>query len=89
MLADVPGLPVRLGEAEETGALGGAIAAAVGIGWHGDEAAAVAALTRPRAVLLPDPARSAVHDRRFAVWQRLTAALEPFWADLQELGNDR
>lgn len=87
MMADVLGLPVRLGTAEETGALGGAIAAAVGIGLYADDTAAVAAMTAPRAVLSPDGGRRALHDRRFAVWQRLTAAMEPFWADLAGLGR--
>jgi L-xylulokinase len=85
MMADVLGLPVRLGTAEETGALGAAIAAAVGIGLCANEEAAVAAMTRPRAVLSPDPTRHALHDRRFAVWQRLTAAMEPFWTELAGL----
>ena len=87
MMADVLGLPVRLGHTEETGALGGAIAAAVGVGLCADEASAVAAMTRQRAVLHPGPARQALHDRRFAVWQRLTSAMEPFWAELVELGR--
>jgi len=87
MMADVLGLPVRLGSAEETGALGGAIAAAVGIGLCASEEAAVAAMTRPRAELAPNPQRRDLNDRRFAVWQRLTVAMEPFWADLAALGK--
>lgn len=85
MMADVLGLPVRIGDAEETGALGAAIAAAVGIGLARDEETAVAAMTRPKARLAPDPARMDLHNRRFAVWQRLTATMEPFWAELAAL----
>lgn len=87
MMADVLRLPVTLGSAEETGALGAAIAATVGTGIYPDETAAVAAMTRPRAHLTPDPARRALHDRRFAHWSRLVAAMEPFWADLAGLGQ--
>jgi L-xylulokinase len=87
MMADILGLPVRLGTAEETGALGGAMAAAVGVGIFPDEEAAVAAMTTRKAQLSPDPARRALHDRRFAVWQRLTETMEPFWADLARLGQ--
>lgn len=87
LMADTLGLPVRLGTAEETGALGAAIAAAVGTGLHGSEEAAVAAMTRQRATLSPDPARAALGDRRFVLWQRLTAAMEPFWTDLAALGQ--
>jgi len=87
IMTDVLGLPVQLGAVDETGALGGAIAAAVGIGLYPDDPAAVAAMTRDRAQLSPDPARKALHDRRFAIWQRLTAAMEPFWAELATLGQ--
>lgn len=87
MMADILGLPVTLCCAEETGALGGAIAAAVGTGHYPTEEAAVAAMTKAKAQLAPDPSRRALHDRRFAVWSRLTAAMEPFWADLAELGR--
>jgi hypothetical protein len=38
-------------------------------------------------VLSPDSARKTLYDRRFAIWQRLTAAMEPFWADLAGLGQ--
>jgi L-xylulokinase len=85
MMADILGLPVTLGDAVETGALGGAMAAAVGIGLYPSPEAAVAAMTRTRALLVPDPARAALHDRRFAVWSRLTAAMESFWSDLAAL----
>ena len=87
MMADILGLPVTLGSAEETGALGGAIAAAVGTGRCLTDEDAVAAMTRPRAQLFPDPRLRALHDRRFAVWSRLTAAMEPFWTDLLDLGK--
>jgi len=87
MMADILGLPVTLGSAEETGALGAAIAASVGTGHYPTEEAAVAAMTKAKAQLSPDPRQRALHDRRFAVWQRLTAAMEPFWADLADLGK--
>lgn len=87
MMSDILGLPVRLGQAEETGALGGAIAAAVGVGLHADETNAVAAMTTQKALLHPDPARHALHQRRYAVWQRLIASLEPFWAEMRDLGE--
>jgi L-xylulokinase len=85
MMADILGLKAQLGATEETGALGGAIAAAVGIGLSPNEEAAVARMTRVRASLRPDPSRQALHDRRFAVWRRLTKTMEAFWTDLAEL----
>jgi hypothetical protein len=59
--------------------------AAVGIGLYANVEAAVAAMTPQRAVLFPEPDRRSLHDRRFAVRQRLAAAMEPFWADLADL----
>ena len=44
MMADILGIPVSLGSCEETGALGGAMAAAIGIGLYGDEGQAVASI---------------------------------------------
>jgi L-xylulokinase len=85
MMADILGQPVTLGSAEETGAMGGAIAAAVGTGHCATVEAAVARMTRIKARIIPDPARHRLCNRRFAVWSRLTAAMEPFWADLAAL----
>lgn len=82
MMADILGMPVTLGQAEETGALGGAIAAAVGIGRFATEAEAVLAMTSVRAQVTPDPSRKAVFDRRFSLWARLTSALDPYWEEL-------
>jgi L-xylulokinase len=85
MMADCLDRPVVLGSEEESGALGGAMAAAVGVGLHADAAACAAAMTRPRARLVPDPGRAALFDRRFAVWNRLASAMEPFWTELAAL----
>lgn len=87
LMADVLGRPVRLAAAAETGALGAAIAAAAGAGLHADTDAAASAMAGTRAELAPDPARQALADRRFALWSRLVAAMEPFWADLAAAGE--
>jgi L-xylulokinase len=85
MMADCLGAPIVLGSEEESGALGAAIAAGIGIGQFADETEGAAAMTRPRARLAPDPAATALADRRFAVWTWLTEAMEPFWRDLADL----
>ncbi|GHC60342.1 FGGY-family carbohydrate kinase [Neogemmobacter tilapiae] len=87
MMADVLGLSVTLGQAEETGALGGAMAAAVGAGLYPDLENAVAAMTQTRASLSPDPERQALHDRRYALWTHLTTAMEPLWSNLAAMGQ--
>ncbi|WP_187972650.1 FGGY-family carbohydrate kinase [Aquibium microcysteis] len=79
MFADGLGVAVTVAEARETGALGAAIAAAIGAGLYPDEAAAVAAMTRPARTYVPDPAMRAHYDRRYAIWSRWTEAMEPLW----------
>jgi len=82
MFADGLGVPVTVAEAAETGALGAAIAASIGAGIHRDEAAAVSAMTRPAHTFSPDPAMRDHYDRRYAIWTRLTQALDPIWREL-------
>ena len=83
LFADGLGVDVTVAEAQETGALGAAIAAAVGTGIHPDVEAAVAAMTRPAHCFSHDPAMRAHYDRRYAIWTRLTAALDPLWRALE------
>jgi L-xylulokinase len=85
MFADGLGVPVTVAEARETGALGAAIAAAVGAGIHADEMAAVRAMTRPERTYRPNADLQAHYDRRYGIWTRLTAAMEPIWKDLEGL----
>lgn len=82
MFADGLGVPVTIAEAQETGALGAAIAAAVGVGLHPDEASAVGTMTRVARRFDPDPAMRAHYDRRYAVWTRLMQAMDPVWREL-------
>lgn len=84
MFADGLGVPVTVAEASETGALGAAIAAAVAAGLHRDEAAAVAAMTRPARTFQPDAAMRAHYDRRFSIWTRLARMVDPVWRELGE-----
>lgn len=85
IFADGLGVPVTVAEARETGALGAAIAAAVGAGVHADEAAGVRAMSRPVRTYHPNLGMRDHYDRRYAIWTRLTAAMEPIWKDLEGL----
>jgi len=82
MFADGLGVPVTVAEARETGALGAAMAAAVGVGHYPSEVEAVAAMARPARAYRPDPAMRAHYDRRYAIWRRLTEAVDSIWRDL-------
>lgn len=88
MFADGLGVPVTVAAASETGALGAAIAASVGAGIYPDEVAAVRAMTRPARRFVPNPAMRAHYDRRYAIWTRLTQAVDPLWRELGERKTD-
>lgn len=85
MFADGLGVPVTVAEAQETGALGAAIAAAIGVRLYSNEAEAVATMARPARAFSPDPAMRAHYDRRYAIWGRLTKAVDPLWRELASL----
>jgi L-xylulokinase len=82
IFADGLGVPVTVADCQETGALGAAIAAAVGAGLHANVPAAVAAMTRPSRTYTPDPAMRAHYQRRYAIWTALTEAVDPLWRRL-------
>ena len=83
MFADGLGVPVTIAECDETGALGAAMGAAIAVGLYPSYETAVSSMTRPKSTFVPDAAMRQHYDRRYAVWTRLTAAMEPFWLDLR------
>jgi L-xylulokinase len=75
-------LPLELAAASELGALGAAIVAAVGVGLYPDLETAVAAMTRVRDRVEPDPALVDALARRRAIYGELCDALAPTWTKL-------
>ena len=73
-------LPLELAAANELGALGAAIIAAVGVGLYPDLETAVAAMTSVRDRIEPDPALVGILSRRRATFNSLREALDPIWA---------
>ena len=82
IFADGLDVPVTVAECGETGALGAAIAAAVGAGLYPDVAAAVGAMTRPAQTFTPDPDMRSHYDRRYRIWSEFTQAVDPLWRRL-------
>jgi L-xylulokinase len=85
MFADCLGVPITVADARETGALGAAIGASVGVGLFPSYEAGVSAMTRARREFLPDAGMKAHYDRRYGIYCKLTDALRPFWAEMQAL----
>lgn len=80
MFADVLNLPIqRVSGARELGALGSAIAAAVAAGLYPDYTRAIQAMVRVSEPVQPDPAAHAVYQKKFELYQALSAALDPVW----------
>ena len=80
MFADVLNLPIqRVSGARELGALGSAIAAAVAAGLYPDYTRAIQAMVRVSEPVQPDPAAHAVYQKKFELYQALSAALGPVW----------
>jgi L-xylulokinase len=79
LFADALGMPVEIPEAREVGALGVALAAAVGVGLFDTLEAAVAQATRVAARYSCDESRRAALSKRYATYAELVEALRPFW----------
>ncbi|NVK34358.1 MAG: carbohydrate kinase [Rhodobacteraceae bacterium] len=82
MFADCLGVPIRVAEARETGALGAAIGAGIGAQQFSSYEEAVAAMTRTERDYQPDPAMKAHYDTRYAIYLRLIEAMRPIWSEL-------
>jgi L-xylulokinase len=80
MFADILGVEIAVSDCAETGALGAAIAAGVGIGAFSDLAAGVRAMAGRRAVFAPDAAMASHYDERYRTHGMLTDAMRPISA---------
>jgi sugar (pentulose or hexulose) kinase len=84
--ADVFGLPTQRPHTYETSALGSAITAAVGLGWHTDHSAAVSNMTRVSRTFEPIAAnRDLYRDLFERVYLRLYRRLAPLYAEIQRI----
>ena len=80
IISDILEMPLSVAKCQETGALGAAMAAAVGVGmYHGYEQAADHMVEMNR-YYSPDADASAVYRRRFTIWRDLEKAMLPFWS---------
>lgn len=85
MFADIMELPIETYDANEAGALGCVIAASVAVGEYPSIEAATAAMCRKSGTYLPDPAKSAVYRKKYAMYRKVIDALDCVWDDMQEM----
>ncbi|WP_328803146.1 FGGY-family carbohydrate kinase [Oceanomicrobium pacificus] len=86
IFADGLDVPISVAEAQETGALGAAIGAAVATGHVAGYEDGVARMTRQKTHHQPDPAMRDHYDRRFDAYRATTEAMRGIWARLQSQG---
>ena len=84
--ADVFNLPAERPALYETSALGAAINAAVGLGWHADHASAVSAMCRPGALFRPNPEAVRTYEALYhGVYQELYPRLKPLYHRIRRI----
>ncbi|MEI2297324.1 FGGY-family carbohydrate kinase [Ensifer sp. MJa1] len=82
IFADVLNVPVTVARSRETGALGAAITAGVGVGLFADVSAGAAAMVRTDRHYRPNAALGAHYTRRYDLYCEIVAALTPIWRRL-------
>ena len=85
MFADVMKLPVETVEANETGALGCAIAAAVATGEYPDLESAVENMTSISRRFEPNAAYTKLYDRKYRLYCRTIDCLDGLWSEMQAM----
>lgn len=87
MFADMLEIPISVAKCDETGALGAAIAAGVGVGIFANFADGVHATVREGAVHKPDPSMTAHYAERYAIYLQLIDAMKPVWQQMARRGD--
>jgi len=87
MLSDMLGVPLGTAAQIEAGALGAAMAAAVGAGQFTGLKAAATAMVAPARMVAPDLGRTDIYRSRFKLWQAADSNLSPHWVSLRGIGD--
>ena len=85
MFADIMQLPVETVTAEEAGALGCAIAAAVATGEYPSLDEAIKNMTEIREAVMPNKDLAKVYDRKYHLYLRTIECLDGLWDEMQEM----
>jgi L-xylulokinase len=82
MFAEILDIPISTARCVETGALGGAIAAAVGVGLHGRLEDAAQAMTECAGRFDTSHAHAEVFEERYRLYEALGVAMGPAWTSM-------
>lgn len=83
LFADILELPVELIEADELGALGSAMAAAVAVKDYPDFEAAAKTMVKVKRRVEPNTANFGAYRKKYALYKKVTGLLDDFWGDLR------
>ena len=83
MFADVMKVPVETVAANETGALGVSIGAAVATGTYPTLDEAIANMTVISGRYEPNPAVTDIYDKKYALYKKTIDCLDGVWDDMQ------
>jgi len=85
MFSDTLGVPIMVADADETGALGAAIGAAIATGHVADYEEGISRMTRNRTTIEPEKGMKAHYDLRYMMYRELTQRMLGFWSELDQL----
>ena len=87
MFADVLGLPVETVSANETGALGCAIAVAAAVGDYASLQDAAEHMVEVGSRVLPNEEKQGIYEKKYALYKKTIACLNDLWDDMQSLAE--
>ncbi len=87
MFADVLNMPVTVASVDEAAAFGAALCAGAAVGLFASPQQGARTMSTTGHIYLPDPARNAVFDERFALYGRIVKTLSPQWSEIERLAT--
>lgn len=89
MFANCLGVQITVSEAQETGALGAAIGAAVAVGAVANYEDGITKMTRVTKKFAPNPEMTEIYNQRYQIFLTLTEAMQDFWKSLEKKGKEK
>lgn len=83
MFADVLGFPIEIVDANELGALGCGMAAAIAAGIYKDYREAAEHMVHVSGVVEPNPEKTAIYAKKYAKYRAVSAALDTVWGQFE------
>jgi len=83
--ADALQMPIEVPDANELGAMGAAICAAVGVGEFASYEEAVKSFLRMKYVCQPNPDKKEIYTQKFALYKKLVTSMDGMWGEWNKI----